>query len=48
MDDHQLAADLAARAGTRLLEIRARGGAEGDRQSNELRVWIVDPLDGAP
>jgi 3'(2'), 5'-bisphosphate nucleotidase len=41
MDDHQLAADLAARAGTRLLEIRARGGAEGDRQSNELLLRLL-------
>lgn len=36
MDDHALAATLAAEAGALLLAIRAQGGAEGDRQSNEL------------
>ena len=36
MDDHQVAAALAQEAGALLLDIRDRGGAEGDRQSNEL------------
>ncbi len=36
MDDHELAASLAAEAGALLLRIRAEGGAEGDRRSNEL------------
>jgi 3'(2'), 5'-bisphosphate nucleotidase len=41
-DDHALAADLAQRAGQRLLELRARGGEPdvlrdaGDRQSHEF------------
>jgi 3'(2'), 5'-bisphosphate nucleotidase len=41
-DDHQLARDLADRAGERLLELRARGGdpvalrADGDRLSHEF------------
>ncbi|MDT3440020.1 MULTISPECIES: 3'(2'),5'-bisphosphate nucleotidase CysQ [unclassified Pseudofrankia] len=35
-DDHALAAALAAEAGSLLLDIRAQGGAAGDRQSNEL------------
>jgi 3'(2'), 5'-bisphosphate nucleotidase len=36
VDDHELAASLAAEAGSLLLRIRAGGGAEGDRRSNEL------------
>ncbi|ADP82391.1 3'(2'),5'-bisphosphate nucleotidase CysQ [Pseudofrankia inefficax] len=36
MDDHILAATLAAEAGELLLAIRAEGGAAGDRGSNEL------------
>ncbi|MBL7489082.1 3'(2'),5'-bisphosphate nucleotidase CysQ [Frankia sp. AgB1.9] len=36
MDDHFLAATLAAEAGELLLAIRAEGGAAGDRKSNEL------------
>ncbi|OAA25743.1 3'(2'),5'-bisphosphate nucleotidase [Frankia sp. EI5c] len=35
-DDHTLAATLAAAAGRHLVAIRDQGGAEGDRQSNEL------------
>jgi 3'(2'), 5'-bisphosphate nucleotidase len=40
-DDHQLAADLAARAGALLVEIREQGGAEGDRQSNALLLELL-------
>ncbi|OHV30217.1 3'(2'),5'-bisphosphate nucleotidase CysQ [Pseudofrankia sp. EUN1h] len=36
MDDHALAAALAAEAGNLLLAIRDQGGAAGDKQSNEL------------
>ncbi len=36
MDDHSVAAQLAAEAGELLLEIRHEGGAAGDRKSNEL------------
>ena len=36
MDDHELAATLAVEAGKHLVRIRAQGGAEGDRQANEL------------
>ncbi|PBC40979.1 3'(2'),5'-bisphosphate nucleotidase CysQ [Rhodococcus sp. ACPA4] len=36
MDDHTLAATLAAEAGELLLEIRAEGGAVGDKRANEL------------
>jgi 3'(2'), 5'-bisphosphate nucleotidase len=36
MNDHELAAALAVEAGQLLLTIRDQGGAEGDRQSNEL------------
>ncbi|MBE3203353.1 3'(2'),5'-bisphosphate nucleotidase CysQ [Frankia sp. CH37] len=36
LDDHSLAAALAVQAGTHLVAIRDQGGAEGDRQSNEL------------
>jgi 3'(2'), 5'-bisphosphate nucleotidase len=36
MDDHTLAATLAAEAGELLLAIRDQGGAAGDRQSNTL------------
>jgi 3'(2'), 5'-bisphosphate nucleotidase len=35
-NDHEVAATLAAEAGALLLAIRSQGGAEGDRQSNEL------------
>ncbi len=35
-DDHAVAARLAEEAGRLLLAIRDQGGAEGDRQSNEL------------
>jgi 3'(2'), 5'-bisphosphate nucleotidase len=37
-DDHDLAAALAAEAGELLVAIRARGGAAGDRESNELLI----------
>jgi 3'(2'), 5'-bisphosphate nucleotidase len=36
VDDHAFAATVAAEAAALLLDIRAQGGAEGDRQSNEL------------
>ncbi|HVV14703.1 3'(2'),5'-bisphosphate nucleotidase CysQ [Amycolatopsis sp.] len=36
MDDHAVAARLAAEAGELLLKIRAQGGAAGDRQSDDL------------
>jgi 3'(2'), 5'-bisphosphate nucleotidase len=36
VNDHEVAAALAAEAGELLLRIRALGGEEGDRQSNEL------------
>ena len=36
MNDDQVAASLAAEAGSLLLAIRSEGGAEGDRRSNEL------------
>ena len=36
MDDHGVAAALAAEAGSLLVEIRAQGGAAGDRLANEL------------
>jgi 3'(2'), 5'-bisphosphate nucleotidase len=36
MNDHDVAATLAAEAGALLLEIRSQGGAEGDRQANVL------------
>ncbi|MFC3961372.1 3'(2'),5'-bisphosphate nucleotidase CysQ [Nocardia jiangsuensis] len=36
MNDHELAASLAAEAGDLLLGIRDQGGAAGDRQSNAL------------
>lgn len=36
MDDHSVAAQLAAEAGELLLEIRPEGGAAGDRKSNDL------------
>jgi 3'(2'), 5'-bisphosphate nucleotidase len=38
VDDHELAADIAAQAGRLLLELRARGASkdDGDRESNEL------------
>jgi 3'(2'), 5'-bisphosphate nucleotidase len=36
MNDHELAATLAAQAGALLLAIREQGGAAGDRRSNEL------------
>ncbi|MGF7239567.1 MAG: 3'(2'),5'-bisphosphate nucleotidase CysQ [Frankia sp.] len=48
MDDHALAATLAAEAGTLLLSIRDQGGDEGDRQSNELllsRLAVERPDD---
>ncbi|ADP81334.1 3'(2'),5'-bisphosphate nucleotidase CysQ [Pseudofrankia inefficax] len=41
MDDHTLAAWLAVHAGARLLDIRSQGGAEGDRQSNELLLRLL-------
>jgi 3'(2'), 5'-bisphosphate nucleotidase len=41
MDDHALAAWLAERAGAHLLDIRAQGGKEGDRQSNELLLRLL-------
>ncbi|MEX5709389.1 inositol monophosphatase family protein, partial [Parafrankia sp. FMc6] len=41
MDDHALAAALAEQAGSLLLDIRGRGGAEGDRQSNELLLRLL-------
>ncbi|GGM98475.1 3'(2'),5'-bisphosphate nucleotidase CysQ [Streptomyces fuscichromogenes] len=40
-DDHELAASLAAHAGQLLLDIRVQGGAEGDRQSNELLLRLL-------
>lgn len=36
MNDHELAAVLAAEAGALLLEIRSQGGDAGDRMANEL------------
>jgi 3'(2'), 5'-bisphosphate nucleotidase len=36
VDDHMLAASLAAEAGSLLRKIRPEGGASGDRQSNQL------------
>ncbi len=36
MDDHDLAGTLAVEAGQHLVQIRSQGGAEGDRQANEL------------
>ena len=36
MDDHAVAATLAREAGSLLVDIRAGGGSEGDRRSNEL------------
>nr|WP_279537877.1 3'(2'),5'-bisphosphate nucleotidase CysQ [Amycolatopsis acidicola] len=48
MDDHAVAAGLAAEAGRLLVEIRAQGGAAGDKQSNELllrRLAEVRPDD---
>jgi 3'(2'), 5'-bisphosphate nucleotidase len=36
VNDHEVAAMLAGEAGSLLLAIRVQGGAEGDRQSNEL------------
>ncbi|OHV27923.1 MULTISPECIES: 3'(2'),5'-bisphosphate nucleotidase CysQ [Pseudofrankia] len=41
MDDHSLAAWLAEQAGNHLLAIRAQGGKEGDRQSNELLLRLL-------
>ncbi|MEX5710740.1 3'(2'),5'-bisphosphate nucleotidase CysQ [Parafrankia sp. FMc6] len=41
MDDHTLAAALAHEAGELLLAIRDQGGAEGDRQSNELLLHLL-------
>ncbi|CAI7977567.1 MULTISPECIES: 3'(2'),5'-bisphosphate nucleotidase CysQ [unclassified Parafrankia] len=41
MDDHALATALAEQAGSLLLDIRGRGGAEGDRQSNELLLRLL-------
>ncbi len=41
MDDHTLAATLASRAGALLLDIRAQGGAVGDRRSNELLLRLL-------
>ncbi|MBL7493555.1 3'(2'),5'-bisphosphate nucleotidase CysQ [Frankia sp. AgB1.9] len=41
VDDHTLAAWLAVRAGTLLLDIRAQGGREGDRQSNDLLLRLL-------
>src|SRR5438128_3645165 len=38
MDDHAVAATLAREAGSILVDIRAGGGSEGDRRSNELRL----------
>jgi 3'(2'), 5'-bisphosphate nucleotidase len=53
VDDHELAARLAAEAGALLLDVRARGGddlkATGDRTSNELlmaRLRELRPGDG--
>lgn len=48
MDDHAVAAMLADEAGALLLKIRDQGGAEGDRQANELllrRLAEVRPDD---
>ncbi|MCK9905016.1 3'(2'),5'-bisphosphate nucleotidase CysQ [Parafrankia colletiae] len=41
MNDHTLAAALAHEAGDLLLAIRDQGGAEGDRQSNELLLHLL-------
>lgn len=41
MDDHSLAATLAVQAGALLLAIRSQGGAEGDRQANELLLTLL-------
>ncbi|MBL7496720.1 3'(2'),5'-bisphosphate nucleotidase CysQ [Frankia sp. CNm7] len=41
MDDHILAAQLAAQAGDLLLRIRDQGGKEGDRQSNDLLLRLI-------
>lgn len=48
MNDHDVAAALAAEAGSLLVAIRSQGGAEGDRQANELllrRLAEVRPED---
>ncbi len=43
MDDHELAADAARRAGALLLELRARGadGKAGDRQADDLILPLL-------
>jgi 3'(2'), 5'-bisphosphate nucleotidase len=49
LDDHAVSALLAEEAGRLLLDIRDQGGAEGDRQSNELllaRLAELRPGDG--
>ncbi len=44
MNDHEVAALLAEEAGTLLLAIRSQGGAEGDRQANELLLRRLSEL----
>lgn len=44
MDDHTVAATLAAEAGALLLEIRDEGGAAGDEQANELLLRRLKEL----
>jgi 3'(2'), 5'-bisphosphate nucleotidase len=44
IDDHQVAATLAAEAGELLLAIRSQGGAEGDRRSNDLLLGHLAEL----
>ena len=44
MNDHEAAASLAEEAGKLLIEIRDRGGAEGDRRSHELLMARLSEL----
>jgi 3'(2'), 5'-bisphosphate nucleotidase len=44
MNDHDVAALLADEAGRLLLSIRSQGGAEGDRQANELLLQRLAEL----
>jgi 3'(2'), 5'-bisphosphate nucleotidase len=44
MNDHQVAATLASEAGSLLVAIRSQGGAEGDRQANELLLRRLTEL----
>jgi 3'(2'), 5'-bisphosphate nucleotidase len=41
LNDHEVAVTLAQQAGALLLRIRDQGGAEGDRQSNDLLLRLL-------